>query len=408
MDLQNLKEHYGELISFMEKNGYSEHYIRLFREEIRHILSHAEGNSWESYRDIYLDYLKSPHSENYLRNKRTIIGALEQFDVFGRFPDGRRRHSLFERGTYHLLEPEFQELIDFYCQYERQRGKKETTIRGESHNAASFLFQMQEQGARCLEDITEESVLSFFVSEEGSLIKSCSYKKNIAAVFKAGLKWKAQQCRRILALLPMLRETRKNIQYLTADEIIVLRDAAAQEGMSVRNRAILLLLIFTGLRGCDIAALTLDAVDWEKETILISQQKTEAPVELPLSAIVGNAIYDYLTEERPNTGDCHVFLSETRPFSPLASRSIGSIVAKIFKTAGIRQESGSRKGTHIFRHNLASSMLENGVPQPVITQTLGHTAPDSLEPYLRADFVHLKECALSVESFPLAGEVLSV
>ena len=54
MDLQNLKGHYGELISFMEKNGYSEHYIRLFREEIRHILSHAEGNSWESYRDIYL------------------------------------------------------------------------------------------------------------------------------------------------------------------------------------------------------------------------------------------------------------------------------------------------------------------------------------------------------------------
>lgn len=267
---------------------------------------------------------------------------------------------------------------------------------------------MQEQGARCLEDITEESVLSFFVSEEGSLIKSCSYKKNIAAVFKAGLKWKAQQCRRILALLPMLRETRKNIQYLTADEIIVLRDVATQEGMSVRNRAILLLLIFTGLRGCDIAALTLDAIDWEKETILISQQKTEAPVELPLSAIVGNAIYDYLTEERPDTGDCHVFLSETHPFSPLASHSIGSIVAKIFKTAGIRQEPGSRKGTHIFRHNLASSMLENGVPQPVITQTLGHTAPDSLEPYLRADFVHLKECALSVEPFPLAGEVLSV
>lgn len=76
MDLQNLKEHCRELVSFMEKNGYSEHYVKLFREEIRHILSHAEGNSWKSYRDIYLDYLKSPHSENYLRNKRTVIGAL--------------------------------------------------------------------------------------------------------------------------------------------------------------------------------------------------------------------------------------------------------------------------------------------------------------------------------------------
>lgn len=408
MDLQNLKEHCGELVSFMEKNGYSERYVRLFREEIRHILSHAEDNNWKSYRDIYLDYLKYPHSENYLRNKRTVIGALEQFDIFGHFPDRRRRHTLFERGAYHLLEPEFQELIDFYCQYERQRGKRETTIRGESHNAASFLLQMQERGARCLEGITEDSILSFFVSEEGALIKSCSYKKKIAAVFKAGLKWKEPQCRRILALLPMLREKRKNIQYLTADEISGLRDAAGREGISMRNRAILLLLIFTGLRGCDIAALTLDAIDWEKEIIFISQQKTAVPVELPLSAVVGNAIYDYLTEERPDTGDCHVFLSETRPFSPLASRSIGSIVTKMFKAAGIRQDPGSRKGTHIFRHNLASTMLENGVPQPVITQTLGHTAPDSLEPYLRADFVHLKECALSIEVFPLAGEVLSV
>jgi len=83
-------------------------------------------------------------------------------------------------------------------------------------------------------------------------------------------------------------------------------------------------------------------------------------------------------------------------------------VAKVLKTAGLRQNSGERKGTHIFRHNLASSMLGNGVPQPVIAQTLGHTAPDSLEPYLRADFVHLKECAISVEAFPLAKEVLAI
>ena len=142
-----------------------------------------------------------------------------------------------------------------------------------------------------------------------------------------------------------------------------------------------------------------------KERILVEQQKTSVPVEIPLSAVVGNAIYDYLAEERPDTGSLRLFLSETHPFSPLAAGSIGNIVAKACRLAGIRQEPGDRKGTHIFRHNLASSMLENGVPQPVITQTLGHTAPDSLEPYLRADFVHLKECALSIEAFPLAEEV---
>lgn len=147
MDLQNLKEHHEELLSFMENNGYSSTYIRRFREEINRILAKADSHDWQSYRDVYLDYLKAPHSKDYLRNKRTIIGALEQFDDFDRMPDSRSRHTLFERGSYHLLCSEFRELIDFYRIYEKKRGKKESTIRGESLNTASFLHQMQQRGA---------------------------------------------------------------------------------------------------------------------------------------------------------------------------------------------------------------------------------------------------------------------
>ena len=408
MDLQNLREHHEELLSFMENNGYSSTYIQRFRDEINRILADADSSRWQSYRDVYLEYLKVPYSKDYLRNKRTIIGALEQFDLFGRLPDGRHRHTLFERGSYHLLEPEFQELIDFYRMYEKQRGKKESTIRGESLNTASFLYQMQGQGAQCLDEVTEDAVLSFFVSEDGSPRKGCSYKKNISAVFKAGLNWKEPQCQRILSFLPLLRETRKNIQCLTQDEIRLLRAAVESSGFSARNKAVILLLLFTGLRGCDIAGLTFSSIDWEKERILVEQQKTSMPVEIPLSAVVGNAIYDYLEQERPDTGALSLFLTETHPFSPISAQGIANIVSKACRLAGIRQCPGDRKGTHIFRHNLASSMLENGVPQPVITQTLGHTAPDSLEPYLRADFVHLKECALSIEAFPLAEEVFSL
>lgn len=408
MDLQNLKEHYEELLSFMENNGYSSTYIRRFREEINRILTKAGSHGWQSYRDVYLDYLKTSHSKDYLRNKRTIIGSLAQFDDFGRMPDGRSRHTLFERGSYHLLCPEFRELIDFYRMYEEKRGKKESTIRGEALNTASFLHQMQQRGAQCLDEITEEDVLSFFLAEDGSLQRSCSYKKNIAAVFKAGLNWKTAQCRKLLSFLPVLRESRKNIQYLTQDEVRLLREAAEKSEVSARNRAVLFLLLFTGLRGCDIAGLTFHSIDWENERILVTQQKTSVPLELPLSAVVGNAIYDYLESERPDTSCPRLFLTETHPFSPLSTQGIANVVAKICRIAGVRQNPGDRKGTHIFRHNLASSMLQNGVPQPVITQTLGHTAPDSLEPYLRADFVHLKECALSVEQFPLAKEVLSI
>ena len=53
-------------------------------------------------------------------------------------------------------------------------------------------------------------------------------------------------------------------------------------------------------------------------------------------------------------------------------------------------------------------MLENGVQQPVISKTLGHSSPQSLEAYLSADFVHLKECALGIETFPVAKGVFPI
>lgn len=410
MHFQNLENHYQELLDYLETNQYSPSHIQKFKTVIKAILKNPENKQWVSYRDIYHAYTKISHSEQSFRYLRTLIGALEQFDLYGKYPDGRRRHSLYDRGSYHLLIPEYQELIDFYCNAENERGKKLTTIRGEAMNAASFLYAMQEKGFKSLDVVTEEAVLSFFLSDEGELIKSCSYKKNIRAVFKAGIEWKERECRKVLFYLPLLREKRKNIQYLTKEEVQKIHDTIDNplSGLSKRDRAIGLLLLQTGLRGCDIAALEMDSINWITEKFWIIQQKTEIPLELPLMPIVGNAIYDYVTTERTDSNNQFLFLSEARPFTPLASRSIGSIVTKIFRVVGIRQDKNVRKGTHIFRHHLATSLMENGIPQPVIARTLGHTSPSSLEPYLSADFVHLKECALSIEKFPIAKEVFAL
>lgn len=64
MDLQNLREHHEELLSFMENNGYSSTYIQRFKDEINRILADADSSLWQSYRDIYLEYLKVPHSKS--------------------------------------------------------------------------------------------------------------------------------------------------------------------------------------------------------------------------------------------------------------------------------------------------------------------------------------------------------
>ena len=408
MNVQNLRDNYPKLISYMETNCYSKTYVDMFKREIKKILETVGSNKWSCYRDVYLEHTKASSSPDYLRNKRTIIGAIEQFDVFGRYPDGSRRHKLFERGAYPLLSPEFRSIIDYYCKAEKKRGKKDSTIYIESHSASTFFLSLQQKGMDGLDKITEEAVLLVFMSPDGTLLRSCSYKKNIAAVLKACIPYRRQTCPKVLAFLPALRETRKNIQYLTPEEIKKVKDTLADENpLTLRDKAIGMLALYTGLRGCDIVGLTLDSIDWGRDLIYITQQKTEFPLELPLTAVVGNAIYDYLTSEHPHTESRYLFVSQNKPYKRLKSGSIGNVAVKIFKATGIRQLRGDRKGFHIFRHHLATALLENGVPQPVISRTLGHSSPNSLEPYLSADFVHLKECSINIERFPVPEEVFS-
>jgi integrase len=176
-------------------------------------------------------------------------------------------------------------------------------------------------------------------------------------------------------------------------------------GLSLRNRAIGVLLYYTGLRSCDISNLTFKDIDWENEMIHIVQQKTEATLDLPLTPVVGNAIYDYATNERPASSDPHIFLVENPSHDPIAGRSLWWASSQLYKTAKIRQSKGNRRGTHLFRYNAATTFVSNGIPRPVASAVLGHEDPKSLDYYTSADIEHLRTCALSIGEYPVAKEV---
>lgn len=215
-------------------------------------------------------------------------------------------------------------------------------------------------------------------------------------------------CKRIISYFPNTRIMRKNVQYLSKFEIEKIRDVLNESSMlSFQERAIGLLAFYTGLRSCDIAALCFSDIDWEKDIISITQQKTGNPLVLPLRAIVGNAIYDYIMKERPKSKEDFIFLKVNVPHKRLHSSNLYAISAKIMKVAGIRNESGTSKGLHLFRHHLATTLLENGIETPIIEKTLGHYSASSLETYLKADFKHLKECALSIDIYPIRKEVFN-
>ena len=410
MNTQNLSANYSILINYMERDGYCATYITKVRREIAYILSEADSKGWTSYTDIYLDYANKSSSQSYLQDKLSILGIIERFDLRGEFPDGRTRQKIKVHGKYQYLSPEFKNIIDTYREMEIRRGaKKSRTIYGEASNAASFLYELQCAGISTVGEISQKSVISIFLNDDGTLRRSCSYKKILAAVFKVNVPTNPLLFNRLIAYLPNLRESRKNIQYLTDEEIVEIKRTLAEPkfGLSRRDVAIGTIALCYGLRCCDIAGLKLEEVDLVGEKISFCQQKTGVPLELPLTTSVGNALYDYVTIER-HKSDCEfVFLSESRPYEQLTAGSVCNIAARIMKAAGIRQNVGDRKGFHIFRHRLATDLLGKGVAQPIISKITGHTSPDSLETYLSTDFKHLKECAISIEQFPVQNGVFA-
>jgi integrase len=408
MNIQNLRETYPALIAHMEECEYNRNYIERLEQQINTILSNTETYGCTSYSDIYRYYESITDSKESLRYRLTLLGVIERFDLRGEFPDGRTRQKVKIRGKYQYLSPEFKSVIDAYHEAEaRRKVKKDQTIYGETSNAASFLYELQCFGISTTAEISQTAVITVFLNDDGTLRRSCSYKKILAAVFKANVPKNPELFNRLIAYLPELRETRKNIQYLTAEESTAVKFALIEPNsvLSLRDKAIGTMALCYGLRCCDIAGLKLNEVDLDRDKISIRQQKTNVPLELPLTTTVGNAIYKYVTAERPESNCEFVFLSANRPYGRLTEGSVGNIAARIMKSAEIRQNIGDRKGFHIFRHRLAAELLGNGVAQPIISKIAGHTSPDSLEAYLSADFVHLKECAVSIEQFPVRKEV---
>ena len=80
----------------------------------------------------------------------------------------------------------------------------------------------------------------------------------------------------------------------------------------LRDRAILLLLARLGLRAGEVAALTLDAFDWNAGTVTVTG-KGPCREALPLPRDVGEAVAEYLRSDRPQCPSRRLFIRMRAP-----------------------------------------------------------------------------------------------
>ncbi len=171
--------------------------------------------------------------------------------------------------------------------------------------------------------------------------------------------------------------------------------ATYQDGTarSLRNRAMLLLLARLGLRAGEVTGLRLDDIDWRHGRVFIQPGKTHQERCLPLPHDVGGALAAYLRDGRPRSASRQIFLRCQRPLSPLATNSaVRAVVEHALRRAGIRKR--PRIGSHLFRHTVASQMLNRGASFKDVADVLGHRSLQTTGIYAKLELDALAAVAL--------------
>ena len=156
-----------------------------------------------------------------------------------------------------------------------------------------------------------------------------------------------------------------------------------------RDFAMMTLLARLGLRAGEVAALTLDDIDWRAGEITVRGKGSRAE-RLPLPADAGEAITAYLRDGRPEPFEAarQVFLRVRAPHRRLTTGGVTQTVFSAGQLAGI-----GRVFAHQLRHSAATGMLAAGAPLTEIGQVLRHRRLLSTAIYAKADVNALRALA---------------
>ena len=273
-----------------------------------------------------------------------------------------------------------------------RRGLAPATRAAYGRVARSYLVFLEERGIVELGGANAASVLAFLESLLGRWAKSSLFW--VVSNFRPFLKFTGRPDLVAAVNLAGVKRFHAIIPVLGDGDAELVVGACASGVVSARDAAITLLALTTGLRACDIVELRMGDIDWRGQTIGIVQQKTGNPLTLPLPTLVMGKLADYVLDERPGSGDDHVFLRSVAPHTRLADHaSVHRVTVETFRKAGVTDV---KAGTRFLRHNAASRLLAAAVPLPTISAVLGHASPESTNLYMSVDRERLLECVLPV------------
>jgi site-specific recombinase XerD len=170
----------------------------------------------------------------------------------------------------------------------------------------------------------------------------------------------------------------------------LVRSLKSNNPADIRDLPIFLLLSAYGLRVGEVVRLQIDDINWELNQISISRTKQRRSQIYPLTPTVGNAIFRYVKNVRPQSFGRALFFTVNAPIRPMTVSSIQHIVHRRFKRLHIQSP---HWGPHSLRHACATHLVSEGLTLKEVGDLLGHRYPSSTRVYAKVDINGLREVA---------------
>lgn len=302
-----------------------------------------------------------------------------------------------EGGRPKAQEPFRNQAPLFFDYLRNERGLRETSISYYRIDLRAFEKYLRDIGLHELQDVSPV-VLSGFVTDRSSGLSKTSVKSRcgVLRVFLRYLYRERIVSRDLSIAVDSPRVYRLSCipRSITWDEVHRMLEAVDRRTpLGKRDYAILLMLVTYGLRGREIAALTLEDIDWRRERLSVPERKAGHSTAYPLSPIVGKAILDYLQHGRPQTSDRHIFFRVLPPRNPMTFSGVASRASHYIHKAGIPV---SRPGSHTLRHTCVQRLVDAGFSLKAIGDYVGHERTASTQIYAKVAVEALREVGSGV------------
>jgi integrase/recombinase XerD len=307
--------------------------------------------------------------------------ALADYDGAGR----RRREEPFG----HAAPGFFEYLVD-------ERGLRPDSINGYRHHLDRFEDYLARIGVQDLAELSP-AILSAFVAERSGMGLARSTVRGTCGALRVFLRFCHREGVVVRDLsravdwpqVYRLSTVPRSITWAEVQRVLDSVDRRTPVGK--RDYAILLLLVTYGLRGREVAALTLDDIDWRHDRLAVPGRKAGHSTAFPLASSVGEALLDYLQHGRPECDERQVFIRAVAPVRPIRAAAVSGLAGRCLRRAGVEVP---RPGSHTLRHSAVQRLVDAQFPLKTIGDFVGHRSPRSTEVYAKVDVETLRQVAM--------------